>query len=166
LEYEGRAWRRHKKKQEAELVKLRRKAERGEIDAEQAKRERGQIDADLRAGSRLFAVDVGSDPQMLRSQYPDGGRYIIAPALVRLSYRSEGRQRRPYGIVDSVLVDRLHVPRSLAEPLLALPEEGRLYRGYVYYQRGKTLAPRYSVQVRWGRGFEPWIAGVQLLKGD
>jgi hypothetical protein len=165
LEYEGEAWDEHKRRQENELDELRLKFNRGVIGEEQAERELGRIEGDLIAGSRLFAVDAGVDSHALRSRYPDGGRYIIAPALVRLSYRWEEKPSILQGTVESILVDRLHVPRDLAGKLLALPQEGRLQRGYTYYKpEEKSPAPRYEIQVCWGQRYESWVAGVGIFE--
>jgi hypothetical protein len=67
--------------------------------------------------SRLFPVDVGNDPRVLRSRHPHHRRYVIAPAGVRLSYESgtepsSGAKKIAAitGRIDTILVSEMAVP--------------------------------------------------------
>jgi hypothetical protein len=163
LEYEGAAWERYKLRKEQELFELLEDLRQGKIETDQAEDQRAQIEGSLRAGSRLFAVDAGIDPEKLRERYPDRERYIIAPAMVRANEQWEEERRVLRGHVSAILTDTFHVPSDLHPPLMALPSQGRLSR-YQYYQPGQDLRPRYEVRVGWGKRYEPWVAGVSLIE--
>jgi len=166
LEYEGKAWERFQRKKDEELASLREPPPRNEAEEKHAESERARIENELLAGSRLFAVDVGLDPRNLRALYPDGDRYIILPALVRIYPQREKTEWNLRGNFETVLGGSLHIPRDLAAPLMTLPNRGRLTRGYDYFEPGKVPAPRYRVTVRWGRRYEPWVVGVRLIGGE
>ncbi|MBE0597110.1 MAG: DUF4824 family protein [Desulfuromonadales bacterium] len=166
LEYEGEAWRRYQERKERELAELQEKLRQGKVEAENAEHQLGQIEGELRAGSRLFAVDAGRDPRQLRGRYPDNSRYIIAPALVRMTDYPVVDTAAFHGMIESILVDTLHVPRDLQAPLLGLPEQSGFYRGYRHYTPGEELRPRYEVRVHWGQRYEPWVAEVRLIEGE
>ncbi len=163
LEYEGSAWERFKGEKEQELVKLQEELDSGKIEKDASENQRAQIEGVLRAGSRLFAIDAGSDPGQLRQRYPERGRYIVVPALVRVNEIWEDGKRRLNGDVGEILTDSLHLRRDLHTPLLALPAEGRL-SNYMYHQPGRELRPRYEVQVEWGKRLEPWVVGVKIIE--
>jgi len=166
LEYDGEAWARHKAKREQELAELTAKEESGAKTVEQAQNERRQIEGDLRAGSRLFVVDAGADPEALRSRYPERSRYAVVAAEVGLRpYWGPGPDRKavPQGYVAEVLVDALHLRRDLQAPLYGLKTEGRLTPGMRYYGPERVLAPRYTVRVHWGGRLEPWVEEVRAV---
>ncbi len=102
-----------------------------------------------RAGTRLFAVDVGRDPADLRRRYPDRTRYIIMRSMVR-AVAAQGAPRRLRGAVVLLLPPQIYVPLPFADtlsPLSMKPAE----------------TPRYAVTLHFGRNYEPWVAGVRLL---
>ena len=82
--------------------------------------------------------------------------------MVRANEQWKEKRRVLRGHVSAILTDTFHVPRDLHAPLLALPAQGRLSR-YQYYQPGDNQHPRYEVQAKWGKRYEPWVAGVSLL---
>jgi hypothetical protein len=105
------------------------------------------------AASRLFAVDAAADPEALRKIYSDRSRFIIAAGLVRAGYRYEGNQWRVNGTISRLVIERIHVPLVLRQPLDTILDRDRL----------KTKAPappRYEVVLAYGRRFEPWIVSV------
>jgi hypothetical protein len=170
LEYDGEAWGQHKAKREKELAELSAKVEKGAMTAEQAKNERQQIEGDLFAGSRLFVIDVGRDPQELRRRYSDRSRFAIIAAKVGMRRHrpaGPGSKAEPKGYVAEVLVDSLHIPRDLQTTLRGLKaEQGRLYPGMRFYSPDRKLAPRYEVRVNWGGRLEPWVEEVRLVAGQ
>jgi hypothetical protein len=164
LEYEGSAWRRYQEKKQEELAGLRGRSPGNADKAEERKRRKRYIESELQTGSRLFAVDTGLDPERLRSRYPDGARYLIVPAQLRMTYHVKNKVVTPQGYISSILVDELHLSRDLAAPLIALPNKGRPRPGYDYLKWAKPV-PRYEVTVRWGRRHEPWVVAVKVLSG-
>lgn len=162
LEYEGAVWRRFKAEKEQALVELEKKRRAGKIDEQNAKSERYRLERALHFGSRLFAVDAGLEPGPLRQRYPDKQHHLIAATLVRESYGYREPKEQPTGWIDDLLIDRLHVPRNLHEPLLKLPPVDSFRSD----ESEKIPRPRYEVRVNWGRRYEPWVMGVTLLEHD
>jgi len=101
------------------------------------------------AASRLMAVDIGHDPQALRTQYPDRSRYLILPA----TYQAQIARKMVGGVstIDSVngrvselLPGTVHVPRPLRDSLLALGATRR------------DSTTRFEVTVKVGKKWEAW----------
>lgn len=120
---------------------------------------------------RLAPVDAGLDQAALRKAYPDRQRFVIMPGAVGLVYRP--RESRPAGAEGPVLSGRVNVvyPMSIYVPephraiLERLRAEGAQAEGGMVEGR-LTHAPRYRVTVTWGRGLEPWVAGVEPLEAE
>jgi hypothetical protein len=160
LEYQGPAWLRFKAQKEQELTELEEKLRQEKIDEPNAENQRYRIERALQAESRLFAVDAGTDPRRLRQRYPNNYSYLIVAALVNTSFDYRDKQQILRGRVDRLLVADLHVPRELHTPLLGLPPTHFNYR---YDGPEETPRPRYEVEVRWGRQYEPWVTKVRLI---
>ncbi|MEM8490488.1 MAG: DUF4824 family protein [Pseudomonadota bacterium] len=108
--------------------------------------------------SRLYSVDVGPDPQALRSQYRDRSRYIIAPGLVRPYYIIDD-QKRPklVGAIQRIHVTTIHVPyehRNAIDSLL--PRDS--------YNALLLRPPRYKVTLAYGSRYEPWVESIEALE--
>jgi Domain of unknown function (DUF4824) len=117
-------------------------------------------DRELRFGSRLFVVDVGTDPAALRARYPERNVYQVVPAKVHvhLERHAPGTKCttetcRMRGTV-TLLIDEVSVPRRLQR---FLPRR----EGVRFGSDETTAAPRYEVVVRSGRGYEPWIEDIR-----
>ena len=167
LEYDGPAWAAWLAREKAEADSARRAAA-------PAPREKGtdrdyewnRYQSDLRAGSRLFVVEVGRDPAALRERFPDRSRYIITRSTVYLDYVDADRDtagritRRAYlsGSVRQLRPGRLHVPRqhrAVLDSIRATPGRKRYD-----LPAASTPLPRYRVTVVYGREHEPWVDGV------
>lgn len=101
-------------------------------------------DADVRkqldASSRLVPVDVDLDPAVLEARYPNPRTHLIARGVVRISLHAPPQERpRLTGSID-LAPDSLYVPSHAAERL---------------------SAPSYRLSVKYGRRYEPWIAGAE-----
>ncbi|MEM6606284.1 MAG: DUF4824 family protein [Pseudomonadota bacterium] len=108
--------------------------------------------------SRLYSVDVGPDPEALRSQYRDRSSYIIAPGLVR-PYYSIDDQKRPklVGAIQRIHVTTIHVPyehRNAIDSLL--PRDS--------YNALLLRPPRYKVTLAYGSRYEPWVESIEALE--
>lgn len=172
LEYEGPAWERWRANGEQSIaemeedVKTRKKTE---TDLQNAKK---WYEQEIKAGSRLFVVDAGNDPALLRKQYSDNHKYIITPAVVRIQHYAESRDpsgnKRPprlMGSVSDILTDEIHVPRAKRAALDALVSKTGTTPDYSYlYSRDRE--PRYAVTLQYGRRYEPWIAEITPLPGE
>lgn len=138
-------------------------------DEEAAYRE--AIDRGAERVSRLVPVDVGLDATSLRARYPDRGRYLLLPGLVR-PFRDEGtRGTGPsvFGRVWEVFPSELSVPREAHDPLEELgPTVAALPPGVTtqrwspdrYSVERIAHAPRYTVRVAVGALLRPRILSV------
>lgn len=122
--------------------------------------------------SRLFAIDAGTNPKALRKQYPEKSKYIITPAIFKISMQytqvekdqpRSSAKRYLSGRVRKVSISEIHVTSD--------------YRSFftsdikthtkTYLPRNKPLSdlePRYQVTLNYGKRHEPWIADVKKLK--
>ncbi len=117
--------------------------------------------------SRLLSVDAGRDFSMLRKKYPDAGRFLIVPGLVRLHYEAKwDPNTRAYapgaylrGVIDQVLVGEISVPPSGRKVL-----EGLEQTTYEYFKSARpgNRLPRYSAVLYYGRNHEPWVGSFRL----
>lgn len=106
--------------------------------------------------SRLFAVDAGRDPAILRRAYDDRSRFIIARGLVKPTYHYEKNKTRVSGYISGLVVGNIHVPLALRERLDAILRAQQS-------KRTDLAPPRYEVGLAYGRRFEPWVVSVKGL---
>ncbi len=163
LEYEGEAWRAAIAEAEQDRDRIAAQMGRQEATRKDLKEVEKDLDRLRRTSTRLAAVDVALDPDALRSQYPDRGKYLIVQAEVRLTVVDapveENGVQHPAslrGVISSILVDRIVVPRDLHSALVLLRKDRRSFSG--------PHEPRYRVTVNYGRRYEPWIHAIQPIK--
>lgn len=109
------------------------------------------------SASRLYAIDAGLDPGVLREQYEDTSRYIIAGGLLRLNYTGFRNSPEPYrGHISQIDVTRIHVPLQHREVLDKLSARR--------YPRDFNSTPRYQVELAYGNRYEPWLRGAGLIE--
>lgn len=145
LEYDGDAWHRYRQRQLDEVAAIPLEVEQGKVESEDAESQVKEKRFQLTIASRLFGIDVGLDPDVLRTRYPDNTRYIIVPATVRMhvdwhpeSADAQGA-KSVSGRIERVLVQQFHVSRNLSRALDTLPEYAGIRAGYTL-QRGKSGA--------------------------
>ena len=107
--------------------------------------------------SRLFAVDAGLDPQRLRASYDDASRFIVAPGVVRMTYRVENGRAWATGQLDEISVDKVHVPLEQRRALDAILQQNKA-------SQGDNKPPRYQAELLYGSRREPWIAAIRPLE--
>jgi hypothetical protein len=154
-----------------ELERIAHQIKQGERSPEVLKNAREELGRLRKTGSRLVAVDAGSEPSRLRQLYPDRHRFIVLPAEVSLQYvpqASDKARSHPaylYGRISELSRPEIHVPmthRSLLERIRK--EEQQSVRASRFSSRWeKDQEPRYSVVVSYGKRLEPWIVDVQPL---
>jgi hypothetical protein len=108
--------------------------------------------ADLRQyATRLIAVDAASDAGTLARRYPDGRRYVITAAVVRIDVVPMAEGRPPYlaGMILNIDPNQIYVPRELAA---ALP-----FRTRDQDVGGPTP---YQVTIGYGARWEPYLIAV------
>lgn len=109
------------------------------------------------AATRLYPVDAGPDPGILRESYPDTTHYIITTGMIRLSYRGYRTGDEPYrGYITGIDVTKIHVPLEHRAVFDNLPERQYLEDTYPL--------PRYRVELAYGSRYEPWLRKAELIK--
>jgi len=117
---------------------------------------------------RLVAIDANRDPAALRHKYPDRNRVMILPALVRVMLKMgipasrEGPARPAYlrGAITRLAIESINVPEPLSRRL-----DGQSYTPWTFDgKQTKVNPPPYSVILRVGSKYEPWVVDLKLLR--
>lgn len=164
LEQDGPAWRAWIAGREEEVGRLSEPKALADAEAVLA------FDRTMR--SRLFPVDAGTDPELLRRRYPDRHRHAVIAALLRATVvRPEDAEPFLSGHLMGAIVRQVHVPRDLGRQLEAfLPTETWdeiETRERMEAQSGWPAAtpPRYDATLALGRRHEPWLVSVARTEG-
>lgn len=166
LEYEGAAWQAWLIQARQRLAELSRRNGKPEKESRSREFEAKRLSQAMATGSRLFAIDAANDPALLRKRHPDRTRCIVTPALVRiqlLSARDQEPRRaaRLTGYVQQLLGDSIQVPPGHGKLLASLAASGP--EPYFDGSPGDPVAPRYQVELRYGRRHEPWVTAVHAI---
>lgn len=160
LQMEGDAWRSSIAKRERDLDELKANPQ---SSREQIETARDHLATARRMGSRLFAMDVGPDPQALRTRYPDRSRYLVLPARfdIRHSPRYENHPAHLFGSIE-LLVPEAHVPLE-QRPVL---DSIRRRRNDERNRPKVAQTPLFRAVLAVGRRYEPWLVSVGPLGPD
>ena len=174
LEFDGNSYQNWLKDQK-KRIKEKRKELANEKDSKKIKNLENTIryiEQSMISQSHLFAIDAGQDPQLLRKQYTDQSKYIITPAVFRISmqysYSKKGQpktssKRYLSGHIKEVLISEIHVNSDYRSFFTS----GIKTHTNTYLPDNKPLSklePRYQVTLNYGKRYEPWIADVKKLK--
>jgi len=175
LEYDGPAWKQWESDAN-DYVKEKIKKLNDEQDENKRKAGQRQIDQvrhQLIAHTRLFAIDAGPDPQQLRQKYPNRHQHLISEGIVRINvsyYRktdSPEKKGKAYlnGYITEIMIHSIHVPNSFRNFF----QEHAPKRHYsVYYlpkdKSPQDLKPRYTVTLKYGKKYQPWITDIKPLR--
>jgi len=127
-----------------------------------------RLEIERQTTPRLVTVDVARNPVELRRKYPDRNRVMILQALVRAKLEPEQRAsltapfRPAYlrGAITRLAIESINVPQPLSRRL-----EGQSYTPWTYDgNRVKIQQPPYSVTLRIGSKYEPWVVDVNQLR--
>lgn len=156
LEFDGPAHERSLEMARQKLEKVRNRlpepgAEKKHQDA--VKNARKKVEAEQSTESRLFAIDAGLDPDALRKQYDNRTRYIVAPGIVKAGYRYNDKKNEPYGYIQKLGVEQVHVPLKFKQQV----EDAVAKKGTA------PIKTAHTIELAWGRRFEPWIRSVHLV---
>lgn len=146
LELDGPAYQAAMRQAEAELARLREEGAAGD----ELKSWQEHLNDLRERDSRLYAVDAGLALEALRQRYPDRRQYAIVAARVSLYSQPESMPGGIGGYIDSLAVERLHLPAALRGPFRELSAGGQ--------RRTAT----YQVEVAFGRRLEPWVLDARL----
>jgi uncharacterized protein DUF4824 len=173
LGYGGQAWTHWLEEWERDKVFMAEQVNKGKRSKQELERFNDAYDRLPKTGSRLLAVDVGSDPIQLRQRYPDRKQFVIVRAKVRLFLVREGKtqsgERWPVhlrGEVTQLLIDDIHVPfelRAVLDTLSRSEAERRWTPHGPFVRPGEVKDPRYGVTLRFGKRYEPWITVIRPL---
>ena len=160
LEFEGPAWEQWLAKREAQAPT--------ELSYGPQVTVPDRIAIESQTTSRLVAIDVARDPADLRRKYPDRRRVMIQPGLVRAMLDPERRASaaaplRPAnlrGAITRLAIESISVPDPLSRRLDGLSYSPWTYDG----KQVMVMQPPYSVTLRVGSKYEPWVADVKLLR--
>lgn len=108
----------------------------------QAKFAQEQLDHERNSNSRLFAVDVGPDPDQLLSRYPDRAHYFVLPGEVRLTSYNQTLS----GYITNLSIETVNVPLAHRTAIV---------------QEGGARRDHYTVRLAFGKRAEPWILDAQ-----
>jgi len=160
LEYDGPAWEAWRKDREPRLET------EGSYGPQVTLPDRVEIER--QTTPRLITIDVARDPVELRRKYPDRKRVMILQVLVRAKLEPEQRAsltaplRPAYlrGAITRLAIESINVPQPLSRRL-----EGQSYTPWTYDgNRVKIQQPPYSVTLRVGSKYEPWVVDVNQLR--
>lgn len=170
FENDGEAWQRWLEEQREELEQAIQKAERGEVEQSVLEKQRNNFETERMTHSRLFPVDAGRDPDVLRKRHPERDRFLIFPTVFRIAvdrpWNSEtGRRDLPRirGYVSQLLVREIHVGLGLAEQLEPLRHDRAPWSKADPFKEPEKFEPRYVVTLKVGRRHEPWIDQVRRV---
>lgn len=150
LEFDGPAYQSSLKwtEEQVERIRNRSPAARHQPTQDPVEYALNALERERNRNSRLFVVDAGLDPAVLRQKYPDRTRYAVVSGRVRPSYWRAGSDRRPVtGYVSAVNIDDINVPLEL-RPVF----EGR--QPTRWNSRGGDQ-PGFAATIVYGRRLEP-----------
>jgi hypothetical protein len=103
------------------------------------------LDSSITDGSRLVPVEEHRDPDLLARKYPDGRTHIIAAATLMDN-----------GALLQLNPPHMVIPRELTSRLPPVDAPTARIEGTTPV----VWRPRFTVQVRWGRRWEPWVSDI------
>jgi hypothetical protein len=157
LEYDGGSYKEMVRRRERQLGEARQDLQENPGDRAAGKaldRARKELEREKKSASRLFAVDAGLDPQVLRQHYTDRSRIVICKGVVAFYYSPslEGSSGLE-AYIESINASSLHVPKPWSKTLADLS-----------YRRSTGDKPRYQVQLVYGSRYEPWVESVEIIR--
>jgi uncharacterized protein DUF4824 len=172
LEFDGEAWKSWIARRERELLNPA-PGTHVSLTFDQRKK---LLEAERAGHSRLFVVDVGLDPAVLRSRYPDRSQIIVTGAVARLRLERSWdestktwKDERLEGFVSEILPSEVHVPLDRRQVLDDVKREQlkqenpNKWMDYGEYAAHLERPPRFEVTLTYGRRLESWIDDVQPL---
>lgn len=107
--------------------------------------------------SRLFAIDAGVDKVNLRARYGDQTKFIITKGIIRPGYNYGDKTSAITGYISRLSVASIHVSLKYLKSFDAVLAQK-------HASKDTTNAPRYEVDIAYGRHLEPWILSVRNLR--
>lgn len=155
----------------AEALRLQKSVPDSKELREAAKHAANALHYEQNRASRLLAVDVGLDQQVLRARYPDRARYAIVRSIIEVQASSvatdwtgEGDDPRPDnqrwtwqlgGFAETPGVQSLNLPQRWHATFDSLPQQAE--QPGVDYSNYQKL---FTAEVAFGRRLEPWFVDL------
>ncbi|WP_421851297.1 DUF4824 family protein [Marinomonas sp.] len=108
----------------------------------------------LNADSHLFVLDLSESYKELANKYKDRKNIFIAKGLTRILRVMRYK-------VDNHLEYRMNNERLAIRNIKISPELMAKVADLSPWQKG--MAPRYTVDVKWGANFEPWVTDIKRI---
>jgi hypothetical protein len=121
---------------------------RVENDSKTEKDGREKIAEERERQTRLFVVDAGLEPAILRKKFQDRNRYAIARGQIRTVWQGDTGNFKLTGAISELSVSSINVPFELRSVFEGAGE---------YDEDKKKSRVQYQVDVSFGQRFEPWI---------
>lgn len=108
------------------------------------------------SASRLYAIDAGLNLTALRQQYADTTRFIIAKGLVQPNYvyNKDKRLREVSGYIKRLAIEKIHIPLKQRKLFDQFLNQNTTHRA-------NNKAPRFQVELAYGRRLEPWVVEIK-----
>ncbi|HHJ16680.1 MAG TPA: DUF4824 family protein [Gammaproteobacteria bacterium] len=121
-----------------------------------AKRAKKLWDTEQQGASRLFVVDAGLDPSLLRKQYPDMARYVVVQGRVRAAVSNAAENKwLVQGYIQGLSVGSVNVPLGFRHVFEDSPGG---------HSRNNENPAHYLVTLAYGQRQEPWIVSAEKKK--
>lgn len=158
LEYDGETHKRWVKQAEIQLENERTLEKQKKIaDFSRVKGSEIKLQRLRKFFSRLFVIDAGIDPEILRKKYQERTRFIITKGFIALNPRSNwgARTQEIYGEITGLNINSIQIPL----------EHKPFFETFLNSKTSPMEAkpPRYKVEIAYGSRFEPWIVSVQSI---
>jgi hypothetical protein len=147
LEYDGKAYQDALEYATKKVETLQEQGAKGET----LKRAIKELQSERLHRSRLFVIDADTDATALREKYPDKAKYIIAKGLITARYKNKAVRAN----ISGLSIKNIYVPFEHSGLLQTLQPT-----------RKTDNKPRYSVTLKYGTRFEPYITSLKRLKTD
>ena len=180
LEYDGDAYLEWLKGNQKRIVEVKKELaeEKKIVKQKSLENDIRNMERSIITQSHLFAIDAGPDPIVLRKKYLDTTKFIITPAVFRISmHHPKTREYNPKIMSEPPLPHNRYLVGRISEILIPEIHVTSDYRSFfisdikthtkTYLPKDKPLSdlePRYQVTLNYGKRYEPWIADVKKLK--
>lgn len=113
-----------------------------------------RLELERKTESRLFAIDAGINPEILREKYSDKTQFIITKGIVVVgAIHNLQKKENISRYISKLSIEKIYVPLEYRQDL-----DYKLKRdnyGMRYIHQG------YKVELAYGNRYEPWIVAVQ-----
>ncbi|MFH1981863.1 MAG: DUF4824 family protein [Pseudomonadota bacterium] len=159
LEYDGASYREAVERAEKSfesVADLLKQKDGDKAVADQFERAENRLKKERESESRLFAIDAGLNPQILREKYEDRTRFVIVRGLVEPDYSYDKARKTLLGHISRLSVGNIFVPLDFRKTFETIA-------GGNTSRRENPDASRYEVTLAYGSRLEPWIVAVRPL---